>query len=208
MENELIRKSAAVLAGKLNVYTGREGLDFTKMVLGMEVMIINVTKLIIIYLLAAIMGVVAQTAVLHIAFCVAKRHSFGLHALNSTVCTIVSCTLFVIVPWAVYGLGFGIGNAAVLTAFTAILLCLYKYAPADTKARPLVGKKLRARLKRNAVICGVLLLAVALRVPNNGVKLLITLGAAFQCVAILPISYKLLKRSVRNYENYEHTNAV
>jgi len=201
MENELIRKSAVGLANRLNTYIGKEGLDFQKMVLGMEVLIINITKLIIIYLLAAMLGVIIQTAILHFAYVVTKRYSFGLHALNSTVCTIVSCTIFVIVPWALQGTS--ISNTAVLAIFAVLIFCLYKYAPADTKARPLVGKALRAGLRKNAVACGVVLMITILFIPSNEIKLLLTLGAVFQCVSILPITYKILKRSERNYETYE-----
>ena len=208
MENEIIRKSAALLASRLNTHIGKEGLAYTKMVLGMEIMIINVSKLIIIYLLAAVIGIVPQTVLLHGAYVVVKRYSFGLHALNSTVCTVVSCMLFVLVPWLTQMLGLGVGNAVVIPAFAAVVLCLYKYAPADTKARPLVGKKLRAGLRKRAVACGVILFVAALLVPNYEVKLLLTLGAVFQCVSILPITYKILKRSVRNYENYEPREQV
>ena len=203
MENEWIRKSALQLATRLNMYIGKEGLDFVKMTLGMEVMIINITKLIAVYLLAAILGVVPQTATLHFAYILVKRYSFGLHALNSTVCTIVSCTLFVAVPWVLHAVGLGIGNVAVAVVFAPLLLCLYKYAPADTKARPLVGEKLRAKLKRNTMICALILMGIALLVTSREIKLLLTLGVTFQCVSLLPIIYKTLKRSEKNYEVYE-----
>jgi len=201
MENEIIRKSATCFANKLNVYIGKEGLDYKKMVLGTEVLIVNISKVIIMYLLAATLGVFVHTLIIHIAYVAIKRFSFGLYALNSSVCTIVSCALLVAVPWGLQGVG--IGNATVLAVFTAVVLCLYKYAPADTKARPLIGKVLRTKLRKKAVICGTTLLAIALVIPNNEAKLLITLGAVFQCVSILPITYKILKRSERNYETYE-----
>ena len=206
MENDIIRKSALRLSCMLNSHIGKEGLEFKKMILGMEVLIINVSKIIIIYLLAALLGVTLYTLVIHVAYIVTKRFSFGLHALNSTVCTIVSCTLFVAVPWGLQGVG--VGNEVVFIIFAVVILCLYKYAPADTKARPLVGKLLRARLRKNAVICSVVLLVVALLVPSGELKLLLALGSVFQCVSILPITYKILKRSTKNYEIYEHVEQV
>lgn len=130
-----------------------------------------------------------------------KRYSFGLHALNSTVCTIVSCILFVVLPWLLQG--FFINNAIVVAAFTPIVVCLRLYAPADTKARPLIGQKLRARLKRNAVVCGVVLMVLTLLVPSETVKFLLTLGAVYQTVSVLPVTYKILKRGWNNYEKYE-----
>ena len=201
MENKLVFIMAQHLANRLNRYTGKEGLAYKKMALGMEVLIINVTKLIVIYLLAAVLWVVVQTAILHMAYIAIKRCSFGLHALNSTVCTVVSCCLFVITPWALQGVG--INNIAVTAIFIPVIVCLLMYAPADTKARPLIGPAVRAKLKRKAVVSGIILMVAALLIPYNDVKLLLALGAAFQCVAILPLTYKILKRSERNYETYE-----
>lgn len=167
--------------------------------------IINVFKLVIVYALAAILGILAWTFTAHVAFVVVKRCSFGLHALNSTVCTLVSCTMFVLIPWLVSSFGLGIGNLSVVVVFTGIIMALALFAPADTKAKPLFGAKNRKRLKIKAVVSGVLVFAVALLIPNETAKLLLTLGAVYQSVSILPVTYKMLKRSENNYEQYERT---
>ena len=205
MENKLIHQAAENLASRFNRYMGKEGLELQKLVLGLEIMIINVSKFIIIYLAAFLLGTLWQTVVLHVGYMLVKRYSFGLHALNSTICTLVSCTMFVFIPRLLQGVG--VNSWVVLTAFVPIIVCLYLYAPADTKARPILGAKLRARLKRKSVVCGMVLLVIALIVPDSHVKLLLILSAAYQCMGILPITYKLLKRSVRNYETYERGTA-
>ena len=195
-------KAASVwLAKKLNKYTRKEGIELTKMTLGMEVILINVIKLTIVYVLATIVGVLGLTFVTHIAFVAVKRYSFGLHALSSAVCTLASCTMFVLIPWLVSGLG--IGNLAVLAVFVGVILSLAFFAPADTKAKPLFGVNYRKRLKIKAVISGVVVLVAALLIPNETIKLLLTLGAVYQGISILPLTYKILKRSERNYEKFE-----
>ena len=201
MENEILRTAAKRLAGKMNRYTRKEGLELQKMELGMEIILINVSKLIIIYTLAAWLGVLWQTLTVHSAFILIKRYSFGLHALNSTVCTLISCLMFVVAPMMLNGVG--ISNVGVAAAFLVIISVLYRYAPADTKARPLIGTSLRALLKRKTVVCGLIVMAAALLVPNEAFKLLLVLGAAFQSISILPLTYKILKRSEKNYEAYE-----
>ena len=201
MENQLLHAAATALAHRLNRYTRKDGLEFKKLIYGMEILLINVSKLIIIYLLAAALGVVVPTLITHGAYVAVKRYSFGLHALNSTVCTIVSCCLFVFIPWLLQGVG--VGNGVVAAAFVLVIFCLWRYAPADTKARPLVGPKLRARIKRKAIASGAILMAIALMVPSQQFKLLILVGAVFQAVSILPCTYKILKRSGKNYEAYE-----
>jgi len=201
MESKIIRMAAMNLTGRLNRYAGKSGLELRKLELGMEIALINVSKLAVVYLLALLLGVVVQTFIVSLAFAATKRYSFGLHALNSTVCTLVSCLMLVVVPWALQGVG--ISNIAVMVMFVPIVVCLYLYAPADTNARPLVGPKNRARLKKKAVAIGVVLMLVALVVPSGDVKLLIVLGVVLQCVAIMPLSYKILRRRGRNYEQFE-----
>ena len=201
MENKIIQNISHSLAVKLNHYNNKEGLEFTKMKYGMEVFLINISKLIIMYLLAALLGVLPQTLIIHGAYWAVKRYSFGLHALNSTVCTVASCILFVFCPW--YLAGMGVGNVVVLAVFSFLILSLYLYAPADTKAMPLIGQKLRARFKKKAVAIGVVLMVIALVIPSESIKLLLTLGAVYQTVSILPLTYKILKRSEKNHEKYE-----
>lgn len=201
MSKNLTHTMAQNLAGKMNHYTHKDELEVKKMAYSLETIFLTISKLVIIYLLAAILGVVTQTMVIHFAFGIVKHYSFGLHALSSAVCTVVSCVLLVIVPWALTDVG--IGNGFVAITFSAVIFALYKYAPADTKARPLIGKAYRRKLKIKAVCCGVVLMTIALLVSSEPVKLLLTLGAVYQAVSILPITYKLLKRSVKNYEPYE-----
>jgi len=197
----LTRTAAVALTERLNRYTNKEGLALSKMTMGMEVFLINVSKIIIVYLLAGFLGLFWQAVVTHFAFALTKRYSFGAHALSSFVCTVVCCVVFVAIPWLVSDMG--INNIGVLAIFAGVILALYMYAPADTKAKPLIGAKSRALLKKKAVVCGTVLMLAALIVPDNSIKLLLALGAAFQCIAILPITYKILRRSERNYEKYE-----
>lgn len=205
MENKLINKTTYYLAYKLNTYTNKDGLELQKMKLGIEIFLINVSKLIIIYLLSALLDIVQSTLFVHSAFILVKRYSFGLHALNSTVCTLVSVCMFVFIPFILSGVG--IGNHIVLPIHFAILFFLYLYAPADTKARPIVGLKNRRLLKKKAFGCGVAVMLATLLIPSEPIKLLLTLGAIYQCMSILPITYKILKRSEKNYEHYEQTKA-
>ena len=95
------------------------------------------------------------------------------------------------------------GNIAVAAVFTVVALIMFRYAPADTKQRPLVGARTRERIRMKAVGWVVLLGIVTLQCPDPSIKLCITLGAVCQCFSILPLTYKVLGRSGRNYESYE-----
>lgn len=201
MENDFIHLVSLHFAKRLNKHINKDGLEFLKLVLGIETFIVNVSKLIVVYALSTLLGIFVETLTVHFAFILIKRYSFGLHALNSTICTICSVFMFVLLPYMLTGVE--IGNHIVIPMFALIILALYKYAPADTKARPLIGQKNRAAFKRKAVACGVVLLFVALLTPSGYAKTLLTMGAVYQSISILPFTYKILKRSERNYEAYE-----
>ena len=146
MESNLKNRVVRYLVGKINMYLNKEGAELQKIEYGMEVLIINISKISIIYMLAVLCGTLWQTLVIHSAFVFIKKYSFGLHALNSTACTVVSSCMFVLVP--LFLTGVCIGNPVVLAIFTVVIVILCKYAPADTKAMPLVGEGRRGRFKR------------------------------------------------------------
>lgn len=174
-----------------------------KMKLGMEIILISIIKLFIVYSFAAILGIILYTFVAHFSFVVFKRYSFGLHASTSAVCTLMSFFLFVAVPLFANLFGLGIGHISVVLMFTGIIVVLICFAPADTNARPLVGQSLRKKLKMKTIFCGVLMFTIALIIPDESVKLMIVLGGTYQSVSVMPLTYKILGRSVRNYEKFE-----
>ena len=197
----MIRAAAKRLALWINRYANKEGLEFDKLKLGAEIFLISVSKYIIIYSLAVWLGVLPQTFATHVAYGLIKRYSFGLHALNSTVCTVVSCIMFVFIPLLLTDLR--VNNYMVVIVFAVVIGILYRYAPADTEARPLIGSRLRKELNRKAVTCGVVVGTAAFLIPSESIRLLLMLGAVYQSISILPLTYKILRRSERNYESYE-----
>ena len=202
MIDNVIRNAAHALAERLGHALQSDKLVFKKFTVGIERILMSVSKLLIIYALSLLLGVFVQTVIIQFSFSLLKRYSLGLHALSNTVCTVVSCLLFVIIPWVLTG--FELTNIGTVIAFIPVMSCLYLYAPADTKARPLIGAQLRTRFKQKAMVCGIIILMAALVIPNERVKLLVTIGAVYQVITILPLTYKILKRSERNYENYEN----
>jgi accessory gene regulator B len=105
------------------------------------------------------------------------------------------------VPYALQGIY--INTAAFILIFAVIGIGLYKYAPADTAARPILGKKKRARLKKKAVAASIVVLVLALVFLNEVYYGLVAAGAVYAIIAILPLVYKILGRSINNYEQYE-----
>lgn len=172
-----------------------------KMVYGLETFIINTTKLTIIFAASAWLGLLLQTAAVMLGYILIRRWSFGLHAKHSAVCTVVSLSVFVLAPYLLAGAE--IRQLLIVVIFATLVVLLGLYAPADTEARPLLDPENRQRLRRKAVVAGLVIMAVALAMPCQHTALLITFGACFQIITILPITYKILKRRNKNYETYE-----
>lgn len=201
MGDRLIHSVSLKLVGWLNFYAKREGKEYLKLLYGMEVIVTNVVGIIIFLTISLLLGILVQSIAVLIGFNVIRRFASGVHAGNMTGCSLSSTLLFNITPWVLKGLT--IHNLVVASVFGVILLLLFLYAPADTEAKPLVGKRKRARLRKCALIAGTLLLLGTLVIPDGNLKAFLTLGAVYEAIAILPITYMVLNKKYRNYLQYE-----
>lgn len=197
----LMERLAEVITNKINCHLNKDGIELQKMKLGLAILLINISKFIVIFIIAAIFNLLKEALLMTIVFASIRRNAFGLHAKNSFVCTLTSTIIFVFGSYLSYHLRFN--NYTVFIIFAVINILLYKYAPADTENHPLLGKNLRKKRRKEAVITGLILMILALLIPNNVIKTLMSLAAGSAVMIILPITYKLLKRSYRNYERYE-----
>lgn len=205
MENKsqlsLMERVADIITNKINYSLHKEGLELQKMKLGIEILLINISKFIIIFTTAATFNLLKEAIFMSVIFASIRRNAFGIHAKNSFMCTLVSLSMFVFGSYISYYLKFN--NYEVFSIFTIVNTLLYKYAPADTENHPLIGANLREKRKKEAVITGVVLMLIALLIPNSLVKTLMSLAVIFAVILILPVTYRLMKRGYRNYEKYE-----
>ena len=201
MRKDVLHSLAVSWTTRLNRYAGKEGADLLKMVLGIEILLHNVPKLALMVTGAMLLGNLTQSLAVWLPFAIIRRYASGLHASNSIKCTVLTMLMFVGVPYVLWGV---LVNEVVLVgAFALIGLGLYRYAPADTEARPIIGKLKRERLKRKAVAACVVLLVVSVVLLDMAYYVLVLTGALFAVIAILPLVYRIFRRSVNNYEQFE-----
>lgn len=196
-----INRIALCCATCLNRSLNKEGSDFQKMVLGLEILLHNLPKMILLIGVALMLNMLPLAIVTWLPFAVMRTFAAGLHAKNSINCTVSTLFMFIVAPYFAYG--FYLNIFSLLLVFAVVMLVLYKYAPADTAARPILGKIKRARLKKKSLISCALILAFALIFLNETFYVLIALGAIYTAVVVSPITYKILKRRMNNYEQYE-----
>jgi len=204
LRNESLSAISNFAVAHLTSYTEKSkysSIDKKKMILGMEILLINLSKGFVIYGGALLLGCFFKTLAIHLAFAATKRYSYGLHAKHSAVCTIYSFTIFVLLTYVTPFIP--INNVIALSIFALIITMHVKYAPADTQARPIIGANRRRYLKRMSVSMVIVLMIFTMTVPYIELKTLFVLGAVCQTISILPITYRILERRERNYEIYE-----
>jgi len=159
---------------KINKYLKKDGLELKKMRLGIEILLINISKFLIVMTMAWILNLIPLTLVIISSFSFIRKAAFGLHARNSIVCTVSTTVIFV--GGAYISKYIILNNYLVSLLMVMSMFILYKYAPADTEARPILVEKHRKKLKKEAILSTCTLLLVALIIDNRSIKTLITLG--------------------------------
>jgi len=201
LKDDVIHSWSTAWINNLNRYANKEGIELQKMILGMEILLHNMPKLILMIAISLYFGILPQTLATWFSFIIIRKNAGGLHAGKSLTCTLITLLMFVAAPYALINIQ--INTAVFLLIFAVTGLGLYRYSPSDTAARPLLGKKKRARLKKRAVAASVFIMALGLLLRNEMLYGLLAVGALYALVAVLPLSYKILGQSMNNYESYE-----
>ncbi|WP_297420065.1 accessory gene regulator B family protein [Clostridium sp.] len=189
---------------RFNTKVKKEGLELAKMKLGLEIFFINIGKFAIVFLIASYFNLLKESLFMSLVFGSIRSTAFGLHAKNSLVCSLITNMMFVAGPYVSYHIK--LDNYTVLAAFIIMIFCFYKYAPADTENHPVLGEKLRLKLRKKTVVKSLFFMAITLIVKIQIIKAMIILTLGFNVISILPITYKILNRRYNNYERYERTN--
>jgi len=66
---------------------------------GLSVILVNVIKVLIIYILALLIGIFPFTFITHFTFVLMRRNCYGYHSKSSLLCTLLGVLYFVIVPY-------------------------------------------------------------------------------------------------------------
>jgi len=201
LKEDVIHSWSTAWINNLNRHVNKEGIELQKMILGMEILLHNIPKMVLMFTIALYLGILPQTLATWFSFVIIRRYAGGMHAGNSITCTIMTLLMFVAVPFILIGTQISAG--IFLLTFAIIGLGLYKYSPSDTAARPILGKKKRAMLKKRAVVASFFIMALGLLLRNEILYGLFAAGALYALVTVLPLTYKVFGASMNNYEGYE-----
>lgn len=167
---------------------------------GIEGIYLLITKCIIIFSLALMLGIFKELILLLVTYNVARTFAFGMHASKSWVCLVFSSIMFIggtyLCKYVV------IPHYVLFVLYFVALIIMILYSPADTVKRPLIKKKKRIKYKILSILVTISYFIISLFIKNNLVINCLIIGLLIECVLILPITYRTFKMPYKNYLNY------
>lgn len=167
---------------------------------GVEGIYLTITKSIIIFSCALILGIFKELLYLLIAFNFIRLFAFGMHANKSFICLILSSMIFL--TGAFLCKYITINKEVLYILYLIILVIMFKYAPSDTVKRPLIKKKKRIMYKVLSIIVTLTYFIITLFIHNSLIINCMVIGLIIECILIIPVTYKAFKMPYKNYVNY------
>ncbi len=175
--------------------------EIEKLEYGLEGIYLTITKLIIIFITAALLGIVKEFITLIFLFNIIRYTGFGFHANKSYECLLFSAFCFLIIPIFFINVN--------LTKFIYILICLFcifnylLFAPADTIKRPLIDKKKRIIRKIITIIIGITYFAIGFLLFNHWISSILLSALVIEAIVVNPITYYFFKQPYNNFKNFK-----
>ncbi|WP_436855739.1 accessory gene regulator AgrB [Staphylococcus caeli] len=172
-------------ARRLQQRNGLDRIEYLKMRLGMQVIVSNILKTIVIYGVSILCHLFLYTLTVHLSFFLIRHFAHGAHAKSSFVCYLESLFYFVLLPWFVGYIQVSSVLMYCLAFFGLIVLIIY--APAVTKKQP-IPDRLKKGKKIKTIIVTVILLIVSCFLPKPYQQLML-LGITIISILQFPIFF-------------------
>ena len=140
-----------------------------------------------------------------VTYYIYRTFAFGIHATKSIYCLITSLILFIGGVYVVKYMSLNIYVKAIISII--LLICIYKYAPADTYKRPLINERKRKKYKVISTILGIAYVILIIIFNNYIISNYLLIGMLETVIMIHPIVYKIFNLPFDNYKKYK-LNAV
>lgn len=167
---------------------------------GLEAIYITITKTIIIFIIAYLLGILKELIILLLFYNLIRTTAFGLHATKSSYCLISSTIIFIGITY--------LCKFIIIPIYIKIILCeiiislIYKWAPADTEKRPIISKKRRKIYKILSTLIATTFSLISIFISNQFVANCLIFSILIECFMISPHIYKIFKLPYDNYKNY------
>lgn len=167
---------------------------------GLVSIYILITKLIVIFSLAFLIGILKEVLIFTFIYAIIRTPSFGIHASKSWICLIASTILFIGIPYISMIITLSYEVKFIMGILGIVLM--FKNSPADTHKRPIINPKRRLTYKVISTLIACVYVVILLNINNNFTSNCLLLALLTQCVIISPITYMVFKMPYNNYKNY------
>lgn len=180
---------------KHNNYSEKE---IQKLRYGLEGLYLTITKMIIIFLVAIILGILKETLILLVFFNIIRYFGFGFHAEKSWQCLLLSLLNFIAIPFLFLHIKISIIVKLIICG--CVLINILLFAPADTIKRPLKDKKKRLIRKILTFIFGVIYTVLIYIFSKHYISILIMCSLIVMTININPLTYIIFGQPFNNYK--------
>ena len=167
---------------------------------GIEGLYLELTKIVVITLLAIMLGIFKEYILILLLFNVIRFTAFGIHASKGIYCWISSTITFIGMPFLCRYLIFSPSIRLVISIMCVIIFLIH--APADTPKRPIIKKKKRIIYKLSTVFIALIYTICAIKININYVHNAFLASMIIECVLIHPLTYKVFKTPYNNYKTF------
>lgn len=198
MKKKFLEKSLAIIERDNPSYSDEK---LEEIAYGLEAIYLTIPKLIVITTLGLALGIFKEIIILMTLYGILRTTAFGIHAKTSLQCLVMSVLFFV---------GGGMFcKYVVVPSYIKImigiicLICLAKYAPADTYKRPLVNAKKRKLYKIVSIIMGIIYVTLIIIFRNISISTYLMVGLLESVLMIHPLIYRMFHLPYDNYKKYD-----
>ena len=197
MREKFLKKSIASVKKKYPYYT-EEKLE--EIEYGLDAIYLNIPKTLIIFGLAIILGIFKDMILLLTFYGILRTFAFGMHASKSWHCLVISTVMFIGGGLVCKYISIPYYVKIIISIIS--LLCIIKYAPADTHKRPLINAKRRKIYKIVSSIIALIYVVLIIIFVNKDISMYLTMGILEAVLMIHPITYKVFQMPYANYKYY------
>lgn len=159
------------------------------------------TKSIVILILSVFLQTFKITFILLLFYSVLRGFTFGIHATKNIYCWIISLTVYVLCPFLIYSFDFSL--YFIYTSYIIGIFAILLWAPADTKARPLINSKKRFINKIISLFIIGIFITISVIFNSQSLKEIVSIVSILNFICTCPMTYHIFKQPYRNYRFYK-----
>ena len=160
-----------------------------KLKLGIQIIISESYKLILIYLLAYLLNCIVPTLIAHLTFFILRQVCFGYHFNNLIICLATSIIAFPITIKYLADYYSIIPTFLLYIIFIIILVFIYKLAPKGTEKHPIINQHHKKYLRRKMAF-RVFIIVGIFCISTFEIKVFIAYGALLESLMLISQSIK------------------